>query len=66
MDSKKLPLWLVFTNADANVPTKTILMKSGDGMGVPKVTYKYNFYLDLRQDMLTLQMIRLMDKVNTV
>ena len=66
MDSKKLPLWLVFTNADANVPTKTIIMKSGDGMGVPNVTYKYNFYLDLRQDMLTLQMIRLMDKVNTV
>jgi phosphatidylinositol-4,5-bisphosphate 3-kinase len=40
MDSKKLPLWLVFKNADPNGKTKSVIFKSGD---------------DLRQDMLTLQ-----------
>ena len=51
MDSKKLPLWLEFENVDptcANSEPVRVIFKVGD---------------DLRQDMLTLQMIKLMDKV---
>lgn len=48
MDSKKLPLWLVFRNADPLGANVYVMFKAGD---------------DLRQDLLTLQMLELMDNV---
>lgn len=48
MDSKKLPLWLVFQNPEPTQRPLYVMFKSGD---------------DLRQDMLTLQMLNIMDKV---
>jgi len=48
MTSKKLPLWLVFQNCDPNSePTKT-MFKAGD---------------DLRQDLLSLQMMKVFDSL---
>lgn len=48
MSSKKKPLWLVFENADEGAEDVLIIFKNGD---------------DLRQDMLTLLSLRLMDNV---
>jgi hypothetical protein len=48
MSSKKLPLWLVFENADDTGKPIYIMFKAGD---------------DLRQDLLTLQLLRVMDKL---
>lgn len=48
MDSKMRPLWVAFENADLNSDDVHIIFKNGD---------------DLRQDMLTLQMLRVMDQL---
>lgn len=48
MDSKMRPLWIVFENADMHGEDICVIFKNGD---------------DLRQDMLTLQMLRVMDKI---
>ena len=48
MNSKKKPLWLEFRNADHSGDLCKVMFKSGD---------------DLRQDQMTLQIIRYMDKI---
>lgn len=48
MDSKQAPLWLEFENSDANGRPIKILFKAGD---------------DLRQDLLTLQLIHIMSEL---
>ncbi|KAJ6220646.1 hypothetical protein RDWZM_006458 [Blomia tropicalis] len=48
MDSKMKPLWLVFENPDSSAGDVYMIFKCGD---------------DLRQDMLTLQMIKIMDSL---
>jgi phosphatidylinositol-4,5-bisphosphate 3-kinase len=48
MDSKMRPLWIVYENADSNGEDIYMIFKNGD---------------DLRQDMLTLQMLRIMDRI---
>jgi phosphatidylinositol-4,5-bisphosphate 3-kinase len=48
MSSKKVPLWLVFNNADPLGPDIYVIFKSGD---------------DLRQDILTLQLLSFMDRI---
>lgn len=48
MDSKKQPLWLVFENVEPNVAPVYVIFKVGD---------------DIRQDILTLQLVRIMDKM---
>mmetsp|Transcript_3303 Transcript_3303/g.10356 ORF Transcript_3303/g.10356 Transcript_3303/m.10356 type:complete len:789 (-) Transcript_3303:69-2435(-) len=48
MSSAKLPLWLVFENADPNAPPVLVMFKAGD---------------DLRQDAVTLQLITMMDEM---
>lgn len=72
MDSKMKPLWIVYNNKLLLGDMLGIIFKNGDGKGnLSRQLFKkyYHWYfsfvftylLDLRQDMLTLQILRLMD-----
>uniref|UniRef100_A0A3Q1EZR5 Phosphatidylinositol-4,5-bisphosphate 3-kinase, catalytic subunit delta n=1 Tax=Acanthochromis polyacanthus TaxID=80966 RepID=A0A3Q1EZR5_9TELE len=58
MDSKMKPLWLMYLNPCIQGDMIGIIFKNGDGECFPLLTL-----LDLRQDMLTLQMIQLMENL---
>ncbi|XP_036208667.1 phosphatidylinositol 4,5-bisphosphate 3-kinase catalytic subunit delta isoform isoform X1 [Myotis myotis] len=63
MDSKMKPLWVMYSNEEAGGDGSVgIIFKNGDGErpGLPTCTAPGSLE-DLRQDMLTLQMIQLMD-----
>ena len=65
------PLWMVYTNRDSLGKDVLEIFKNGDGQLEEKLLKKYTSfnrfivwllaYLDLRQDMLTLQIIGIMD-----
>lgn len=73
MDSKMKPLWIVYNNKLLSGDMLGIIFKNGDGKGniSPQLwfwnysnwcfSYIFTSFLDLRQDMLTLQILRLMD-----
>lgn len=78
MDSKMKPLWIVYNNKLLVGDMLGIIFKNGDGeRNLTSNTFKsqllkvlslmfpfvFTCFLDLRQDMLTLQILRLMDRL---
>ena len=64
MDSKMRPLWLVFENSDTTGSDVLQIFKNGDGLSIHTRAHAHThtaLHSDLRQDMLTLQMISIMD-----
>lgn len=65
MDSKKLPLWLTFENVEPNAQPINVIFKVCllfFGIANWELTL-HQVGDDIRQDILTLQMIRIMDKM---